>query len=151
MNRSEKALHYFNNSFNCSQSVLTAFAPELGISEDDSLKIACAFGAGMGRMQRTCGAVTGALMAIGLQHGKALKDDESKKQHTYALTRAFCEAFLRKHGSLNCRELLLDLDMNDPDENLKIKELGLHDTHCSRFVKDAVELIENLYVINGKP
>jgi len=148
MNRSEKALLYFNNSFNCSQSVLTAFAPDLGISEDESLKIACAFGAGMGRMQHTCGAVTGALMAIGLQHGKALNDDESKKQHTYALTREFCEAFVRKHGSLNCRELLLGLDMSDPDDNLKIKELGLHDTHCSRFVKDAVDIVEKISVEN---
>jgi C_GCAxxG_C_C family probable redox protein len=144
MNRSEKALLYFNNSFNCSQSVLTAFAPDLGISEDDSLKISCAFGAGMGRKQLTCGAVTGALMALGLQHGKALHDDESRKQRTYALTSEFCDAFVKKNGSLNCRELLLGLDMNDPKDNLKIKELGLHDSHCSRFVKDAVEIIEEI-------
>jgi C_GCAxxG_C_C family probable redox protein len=87
-------------------------------------------------------------MAIGLQHGKALKDDESKKQHTYALTREFCEAFSRKNGSLNCRELLLGLDMNDQDDNLKIKELGLHDTHCSRFVKDAVDIVEKISIEN---
>jgi C_GCAxxG_C_C family probable redox protein len=148
MNRSEKALRYFNNSFNCSQSVLTAFAPDLGISEDDSLKIACAFGAGMGRKQLTCGAVTGALMALGLQNGKALHDDESRKQRTYALTNEFCDAFMKKNGSLNCRELLLGLDMNDPDDNLKIKELDLHDTHCSRFVKDAVDIVEKISVEN---
>jgi C_GCAxxG_C_C family probable redox protein len=148
MNRSEKATWYFNSSFNCSQSVLTAFAPDLGISEDDSLKIACAFGAGMGRRQLTCGAVTGALMALGLQHGKALHDDESRKQHTYALTQDFCVVFINKNGSLNCRELLLGLDMNDPDDNLKIKELGLHDSHCSRFVKDAVEIIEKISIDN---
>jgi C_GCAxxG_C_C family probable redox protein len=144
MNRSEKAISYFNNSFNCSQSVLAAFAPGLGISEDDSLKIACAFGAGMGRRQLICGAVTGGLMALGLQHGKAFHDDESKKQQTYALTREFCDEFVKKNGSLNCRELLLGLDMNDPDENGKIKELGLHDSHCTRFVKDAVEIIDKI-------
>jgi C_GCAxxG_C_C family probable redox protein len=148
MNRSEKATWYFNSSFNCSQSVLAAFAPGLSISEDDSLKIACAFGAGMGRNQLTCGAVTGALMVLGLQHGNAFHDDESKKQWTYALTQEFCEEFIKKNGSLNCRELLLGLDMNDPDDSLKIKELGLHDTHCSRFVKDAVEIIEQISVEN---
>jgi C_GCAxxG_C_C family probable redox protein len=147
MNRSEKAISYFNNSFNCSQSVLAAFAPSLGISEDDSLKIACAFGAGMGRQQLICGVVTGALMALGLQHGKALHDDESRKQQTYTLTREFCDEFMQKNGSLNCRELLLGLDMNDPKDNLKIKELGLHDSHCSRFVKDAVEIVEKMLVI----
>lgn len=144
MNKPDKAASYFNNSFNCSQSVLSAFATELGISEDTSLKIACAFGAGMGRMQHTCGAVTGALMVLGLKHGKGLHDDESKKQETYALTRRFCDEFIAGHGSLNCRDLLLGLNMNDPDENQKIKELGLHDTHCALYVKSAVDILETL-------
>jgi C_GCAxxG_C_C family probable redox protein len=147
MNRSEKAVSYFNNSFNCSQSVLTAFAPDLGLSIDDSLRISCAFGAGMGRRQLTCGAVTGALMVLGLQFGKALHDDESKKQETYTLTRKFCDGFIERHGSLSCRELLLNLDMNDPEDNLKIKEMELHDTHCTRFVKDAVDIVEKLTTI----
>ena len=77
--------------------------------------------------------------------GKALYDDESKKQETYALTGEFCEEFVKKNGSLNCRELLLGLDMNNPEDNLKIRELGLHDSHCSRFVKDAVEIIEKVF------
>jgi C_GCAxxG_C_C family probable redox protein len=65
MKRTEQAENYFSNHFNCSQSVLSAFASDLRLSIDNSLKVACAFGAGMGRQQHTCGAVTGALMAIG--------------------------------------------------------------------------------------
>jgi len=144
MKKSEKAVAYFNNSFNCSQSVLAAFAPELGISADDSLRVACAFGGGMARQQLTCGAVTGALMALGLKYGKALNDSDEKKAETYALTRRFCDEFSSRFGTLNCRELLLGYDMNNPEENMKIKELGLFDTHCSRFVKEAVEIIEKL-------
>jgi C_GCAxxG_C_C family probable redox protein len=97
-------------------------------------------------MQHTCGAVTGALMALGLKHGKGLNDDESRKQKTYALTRKFCEEFTAKHGSLNCRELLSGLDMNDPDQNMKIKELGLHDSHCAKYVRDAVGILETLII-----
>jgi C_GCAxxG_C_C family probable redox protein len=67
MDRSEKALEYFDNKFNCAQSVLIAFAAELGLSDNDSLKVACAFGGGIGRQQLTCGAVTGAAMALGLR------------------------------------------------------------------------------------
>lgn len=52
MKKSDKAIEYFRNNFNCSQSVLTVFAAEYGLSENDCLKIACAFGGGMGRMQR---------------------------------------------------------------------------------------------------
>jgi C_GCAxxG_C_C family probable redox protein len=148
MNRSEKAIRYFNNSFNCSQSVLAAFAPELGISEDNSLRIACAFGGGMGRQQLTCGAVTGALMALGMKFGKALNDSEEKKKDTYVLTRRFCDEFISRFGALNCRELLLGYDMNKPEENMKIKELGLFDSHCTRFVKEAVEIIEKLSLEN---
>ena len=66
MTKSETALDYFRNKFNCSQAVFAAFGPAYGLSEDSCLKIGCAFGGGMGKQQLTCGAVTGALMALGL-------------------------------------------------------------------------------------
>ncbi len=144
MKRSEEAKAIFNNGFNCAQSVFAAFAPESGIPVDESLRIATAFGGGMGRQQLVCGAVTGALMAIGAMRGKALHDPEAKKQETYALTQDFCEAFIKKHGSLNCRDLLMGLNMRDPEENRKIKEQGLTETHCTRYVADAVEITEEL-------
>jgi C_GCAxxG_C_C family probable redox protein len=83
MTRTEIALDFFKNNFNCSQSVLCAFAPDLGISRESSMKIASAFGAGIGRRQLTCGAVTGALMALSLKYGKGLVDDDSKKKQVY--------------------------------------------------------------------
>jgi C_GCAxxG_C_C family probable redox protein len=98
----------------------------------------------MGKQQLTCGAVTGALMALGLKYGKAQDDSDEKKKVTYALTRRFCEEFKERFGSLNCRELLQNLDMNDPADNALIDDLGLHESHCTRFVKEAVELTELL-------
>ncbi len=142
--RKDKALKLFDREYNCAQSVFAAFAPESGIPVDESLRIATAFGGGMGKQQLVCGAVTGALMALGTIRGKGLHDPETKKQEVYLLTRAFCEAFIKKHGSLNCRDLLMGLNMRDPDENLKIKELGLTATHCTRYVADAVEIMEKL-------
>ena len=65
MTKSEKAVALFAKGYNCSQSVLTSFGQEFGLSEDDCLKISCAFGGGMGRRQLTCGAVTGALIVGG--------------------------------------------------------------------------------------
>ena len=144
MSKSLKAVGYFNNGVNCSQSVLAAFSPELGISEDDSLRIACAFGGGIGKQQLICGAVTGALMALGLKYGKALNDSEEKKKETYALSRSFCEQFKERFGSLNCLELLQNLDMNDPADSARIHELGLHDSHCTNYVKHSSNLLEVL-------
>lgn len=150
MKKEEKALEYFRNSFNCSQAVFTVFGTEYGLSEDDSLKIACAFGGGMGRQQLTCGAVTGALMSIGLKCGKAMGDDDSKKQETYRLTRDFFERFGKLNGSTNCRELLLGLDLNDEAGHSKIKDLGLFETHCEKYVRDAVSIVNEITSGNGQ-
>jgi len=146
MKKSEKAVEYFRNKFNCSQSVFVVFAADKGISENDSLKVACAFGGGMGRQQLTCGAVTGALMAIGMKYGKALNDPEENKQLTYAKTREFFEEFNKIHGSTNCRDLLNGLDMNNPEDHKKITDLKLFDIKCERYVSDAVKITEKLIV-----
>ena len=150
MTKSEKALEYFNNQFNCSQSVLVAFGPEMGMSENDCLKVSCAFGGGMARQQKTCGAVTGAMMAIGLKYGKAANEDESKKLHTYARTNEFCEAFEQEHNSLICKDLLNGLDMNTEDGINKIKELNLFKLKCDKYVETAVEIIEQMFANDEK-
>jgi C_GCAxxG_C_C family probable redox protein len=144
MKKSEKAIEYFRNKFNCSQSVLTAFAADYGLSENDSLKISCAFGGGMGRQQYTCGALTGALMVLGLKYGKALNDPEEKKQYTYGKTRELFTEFKKLNGSVNCRELLDGLDLNDPDDHKKIIDRRLFDVKCEKCVADAAAITEKL-------
>lgn len=144
MKKSEKALSYFNSSFNCAQSVFTTFGPELGLTEDDCLKIACAFGAGMGKQQHVCGAVSGALMVLGAKFGKALNDPECKKEFTYSAAEEFLDRFKAKNGSIVCKELLRGLNMNDPEELKKINELKLFETSCEKYIEDAVEIIEKL-------
>ncbi len=69
MNQSERAIAYFKEGFNCSQAVFAAFAPQSGLEREMALRIAGTFGGGMGRLGEVCGAVTGALMALGLQYG----------------------------------------------------------------------------------
>jgi C_GCAxxG_C_C family probable redox protein len=140
MSRQETALKYFRNKFNCSQAVLTVFGSEFGISESDCLKIACAFGGGMGRQQHTCGAVTGALMVLGLKYGKALNDSEEKKDFTYLKTREFFTEFKKMHGSTLCKDLLNGLDMNDPEDHKKIIEQKLFNIQCEKYVADAVTI-----------
>jgi C_GCAxxG_C_C family probable redox protein len=144
MEKQDKALDYFRNKFNCSQAVFTVFGTEYGLSEDDSLRIGCAFGGGMGRQQHTCGAVTGALMALGLKYGKALNDSEEKKQETYSKTREFFRRFTELNGSVNCKVLLEGLDMNDPEDHKIIMERKLFDINCEKYVVDAVNIVETI-------
>lgn len=144
MDHSEKALSYFDNKFNCSQSVLTAFAEESGLTEDESLRVACAFGGGIGRQQLTCGAVTGAAMAIGLKFGKGKNDEDEKKQLTYDKTVELFEAFTKLYGSTICRKLLNDLDMRNEKELSLINGQNLFHTNCRKYVVDAVKITEKI-------
>ena len=144
MTKSEKAVALFAQGYNCSQSVLTAFSEEFNISENECLKIACAFGGGMGRSQLTCGAVTGALMVLGLKYGMGKGDEMSKKVNTYKKTTEFFEEFKKLNGSADCRDLLQGLDMNRAEDLEKINELNLFRTTCYKCVKDSVEIAEKI-------
>jgi C_GCAxxG_C_C family probable redox protein len=144
MKKPDKAVEYFRNKFNCSQAVFTVFGTEHGMPENECLKVACAFGGGMGRQQLTCGAVTGAMMALGLKYGKGLNDNEEKKQQTYSKTRELFAEFIKLHGSTNCRELLNGLDMNNPEDHKKIIEQRLFDVECENYVSDSVTIVEKI-------
>lgn len=145
MQPQEKAIASFRDGFNCSQSVLLACGGgNRGLTDDQCLRVACAFGAGMGRRQMTCGAVTGALMAIGLQHGKSLGDHEDKKADTYARANALMDEFTRRHQSITCRDLLNGLDLHNPDDYALIKEQNLFSTLCEKYVNDAVTIAQDI-------
>jgi len=144
MTKSESATLYFTDTFNCSQAVLTAFGQDYGLSEDQCLKFGCAFGGGMARQQMTCGAVTGALMALGLAYGRGANDPYSNTGTTYLKAAEFFNEFKKRNGSLVCRELLRGLDMNDPLDQKKIQDLELFQMECVKYVLDAVEITEQL-------
>lgn len=144
MTKQQKAISYFRDHFNCSQAVFTVFGTENGFSEDHCLRLACGFGGGMGRQQLTCGAVTGAAMALGTRYGKGINDPEDNKARTYEKVRELFNEFQKQHGSTNCRELLQNLDMNDPDDYMVIQKLNLFVTHCEKYVSDSVLITEKL-------
>lgn len=108
------------------------------------MKIACAFGGGMGCQQYTCGAVTGALIVLGLKHGKGLNDPEERKKFTYSITKEFFNEFILLKGSTNCRKLLEGLDINNPDDLKVINERRLFDKNCEKYVSDAVMILKKI-------
>jgi len=85
------------NSHNCAQAVLHTYADVAGISEDDALNIAGAFGGGMGNMEGTCGALVGAGLVLGLVNKDKVK---SKKQMRQIMTR-----FQERNGATQCKLL----------------------------------------------
>jgi C_GCAxxG_C_C family probable redox protein len=143
MSKTDCAVTCFNSGFNCSQAVLSTYCEQLGLDKETALKISCPFGAGMGRMAETCGAVTGAFMLIGLKHGKYLSDDAFSKEKTYHLVQEFTDKFKAIYGSIKCKDLL-GCDMSTPEGAKYAKENGLWDTLCPKFVYDASKLTEEL-------
>jgi C_GCAxxG_C_C family probable redox protein len=108
-----------------------------------ALKIACGFGAGIGRMGRTCGAVTGVVMVIGLKHGQVNLDDEESREKTYTLVKEFINRFTAIHGSIECRELI-GYDLSNSGELKSARESGVFQNKCPGFVYDSVRILEDV-------
>jgi len=143
MSRAQEAVQYFKQGFSCSQAVLAAVSEPLGLEKEKALKIAQAFGGGMARMGLTCGAVTGAMLAIGLKHGRTRPEDEEAKERTYRLVHDLLRQFQARHGSIVCRELI-GVDLSTPEGHRLGAERGVFDNLCPRFVSDAVEVLERI-------
>lgn len=101
----DKARKYFGQKYHCSQAVLAAFADEIGLTEQQALKLGGCFGAGMCKGE-VCGACTGALMALGMKYGQCEMTDMESRGKTNEVTKAFLDAFRKENGSYICRELL---------------------------------------------
>jgi C_GCAxxG_C_C family probable redox protein len=132
----------FGEGFSCSQSVLAAFAPELGLDAETALRVAAGFGGGMGRTGHTCGAVTGALMVLGLKHG-ATVPDAAAKERPYAQAREFMARFEARHGATACADLL-GVNIGMPEGLAAAREANLFKTTCPALVASAAAILEEM-------
>lgn len=105
--------------FNCCQSVLVAFAEDMGLTEEQAYNLGANFGSGM-RCGSVCGALTGALMVLGMTSYPPEQAD------------AFRRKFLENHGEINCAALLK-----------KSHEAGIpKKEHCDGLVFEVVGMLE---------
>jgi C_GCAxxG_C_C family probable redox protein len=139
----DQAMTLFQQGFSCSQAVLAAYAPDLDLPHETALKIAAGFGGGMGRCGEVCGAVTGAIMVVGLHSGSIEPGNTIAKENTYTLTRQVIEQFTERHGSILCRELL-GCDIGQPEGLQHAREAQLFTERCPQFVQDAAEIVATL-------
>ncbi len=104
--RVARAVENFKAGFNCSQSVVLAFADLYGFSEEQALRMSASFGGGIGRMRLTCGAVCGMFQLAGLESCALRGEDRAAKSANYAVVQQLAKAFEAECGSINCSELL---------------------------------------------
>lgn len=142
MTHKEKALQYFTDKFHCSQAVLAAFAPELGLTEEQALRLGACFGSGM-RKGEVCGACTGALMVLGLMYGQFDKDDLESRMRANKVNEAMMNGFAEKNGSYICNELL-GCDIRTEEGVKEAREKGLFTEFCPKMVAGAVDVLEEI-------
>ncbi|MFW5713074.1 MAG: C-GCAxxG-C-C family protein [Brevefilum sp.] len=137
-----EAREFFGQHYNCAQSSFAPFARHLGMDLDLAFKIATPFGGGMGHAGQICGAVSGALMAIGLARG-ITEYDQEQKYACYDLAKTFQERFKTLHGELTCPGLL-GWDIANPHELSQVREEDLFHTLCPKLVGDAARIAGEL-------
>jgi C_GCAxxG_C_C family probable redox protein len=139
----ERAVATYQEGFACSQSVLSAFASELGMPIELAFKVAAPFAGGIARQGEMCGAVTGALMVIGLQSGNITGQDQIAKDWTYESVREFIARFKERNGSILCRELL-NCDISNPQELQRARDTKLFANICPGLIRASVEIVASL-------
>ena len=99
----DAAYAWFLKGYNCSQSVVAAFAPQLGLTEEMALRLSAGFGAGIGRMREVCGAFCGVVTVLSMVYADPA--DPKDKSRMYALVQQAAEQYRTRNGGI-CRELL---------------------------------------------
>jgi len=119
-----------------------------GLDPEVGLRLASGFGGGLGCLGDTCGAVSGAVMAIGLLLSSPDPRDQVARMRTYDAVQSFIREFSARHETTSCRELL-GCDISTPDGLLEARSLGLMETRCVAYVRDAVDILETMVLTSA--
>jgi C_GCAxxG_C_C family probable redox protein len=134
MNIEEQAKQYFNNGYNCAESVLLAVCVESGYSESGIIKfiprMATGFGGGIARNGGLCGVLSGGLMALGLALGR--DDGQQSRDPCYPAADQFYHEFIERFGHPSCRELT-GLDMKSEQDRKQYLDV-VHMERCNPIV-----------------
>ena len=138
---SEVTEYFYNGGLNCAESTLRCLI-ENGIIDapPEAVRMMTGFGGGMQR-GTTCGAVIGAVAALGWVTGRT--EPEQSRQPSAEAVREFLRAFEDTFGTLNCREL----------QAVYVKEHALKSEgmyrRCTVFVEKAIELVQDILAQNA--
>ncbi len=140
----KKAREIFLGNYNCAQAVFRTILEEKELYFDQAPNVAAGFGGGISRRGELCGALTGAIMAIGVIQGQKFVDPGEHKNQTYKSVGEFIEKFNVIHGTPICNELV-GYDIRDPEARKIASDKGVFSTICPKFVEDAVKIILEMF------
>ena len=149
MTRREAAMANFMKGYNCSQSIVLAFADMFDMDETTLSKLSSSFGGGMGRLREVCGSVSGMFMVAGLLYGYDGPETGQVKADHYARIQELAHRFEEQHGSIVCRELLgLSVRHDVPVPEARTTEY-YKKRPCPEIIGDAAEILEQFIKENS--
>ncbi|MHA1155893.1 MAG: C-GCAxxG-C-C family protein [Candidatus Heimdallarchaeota archaeon] len=140
----KKALEYFTGDYNCSQSVLRTILEEKGAYFDQAPFVTASFGGGIIGRGEICGAVSGAIMALGVLNGQLFDNISDVKDATREDVINFYKLFQEKFRHSTCYGLI-GIDPNDPDAKQKASDAGIYSENCPNFVVEAVKIVLEIH------
>ena len=145
----EIAVDNFKQGYNCAQSVLLAFADELGLDCDLAIKLGSSFGGGMGRLREVCGAISSMFMIAGIVKGYTSPNNDLEKEKHYRLIQDLADKFKNEFGTINCAQLL-NLDNSDKFSPIPSKrtEIYYNERPCEKFIAFVSKLINDEILSN---
>ena len=149
MNREQvidRAIGYADDGFLCVESVLKALADLKGVGSEYIPGIASGLAAGVARTSQICGAVSGAVLGLGLWFGRS--DPVVGVRKPYWYSRLFLDRWMKIHSSSNCTELL-GVDLDNPEEYKVFGEENMWEKKCKRYIREATGLAYDILVEEG--
>jgi C_GCAxxG_C_C family probable redox protein len=143
MSKVDLAVSYFREGFACSQAILAVYGEPLGLEQSMAFRIGEGFAGGIAGMGKTCGAVAGASMVIGLKYGRTRAGDKRAKEKTAKLLKKFIQRFEARNHSIECKELI-GCEIDTPGKSRQARRKGVFSTICPGLVRDAAEIIEEI-------
>lgn len=138
------ALARFRGGFHCSQSVLEAYAADIGLDAELARRVAAAL-AGGSTVGGECGVVGSAYLVLGAQYADMLPayGDTALEERLWSRVRRFVAEFRRRNGGINCRELL-GVDAFTKEGREEALRNDLFSTRCPKYIRDGIEILDSL-------
>ncbi|NVO11491.1 MAG: C_GCAxxG_C_C family protein [Bacteroidales bacterium] len=147
MKKVDESLSLFKSGNSCAQSILMPFGKEYFKNPEDSARLAAGFEAGIAFKGEVCGAVSGAVMAIGLKYGHSNPSEELSKEQLYKLTKEYLTTFESKCGSTVCNKLL-NVDISTQEGIDHAISNNLFDKVCTNAIKTSAEILDGIFENN---
>ncbi|MFT3783221.1 MAG: C-GCAxxG-C-C family protein [Nibricoccus sp.] len=140
-NLSENAIAQFDAGHNCSQAVVAAACEKLAFDKEAALNLAKSFGGGR---HEVCGALAGGILALGLKYSTAANTGSAQNDVVYSKARELVDRFQKRHGGINCKDLLGGCDLQTAEGKSIFKERGLKQVTCACCVASVASILEEI-------